>query len=128
MNPSLKWLALALGGVLGTFSRYCLSQWVHEKVGASFPWGTMAVNTIGCLAAGFLFGAVIKGRDVADPGISLFWVTGFCGAFTTFSALILETSTLADGGRWGASFLNVAAGLVLGFGAFMIGRRLPALF
>ena len=124
----MKWLGLALGGVLGTFSRYFLSELVYEKAGASFPWGTLCVNTLGCFVIGFLFSLFIKGRDAMDPGLSLFWVTGFCGAFTTFSTLILESSSLLENNRWPALFLNMTLSVVLGFSAFAVGRKLPHYF
>ena len=99
-----------------------------EKAGASFPWGTLYVNTAGCFLVGFLFSLFMRGRDAMDPRLSLFWVTGFCGAFTTFSTFILESSSLLDSGRWPALFLNMALSVLLGFSAFAVGRKLPALF
>ena len=124
----MKWIGLAFGGVLGTFLRYLLSKLVHERTGISFPWGTLCVNALGCFIVGFLVALFMRERDPVDLNIKIFLVTGFCGAFTTFSSLVLETSSLMEGGRWTASFLNLALSLLLGFAAFGLGRRLPDLF
>ncbi len=123
----MRLLGLALGGLLGTFSRYFLTEFVRVKAGTGFPWGTMAVNGLGCFAAGILAGLFLKGRDPASPDWSLFFITGFCGAFTTFSALVLETSAMAEGGRLIASFLNVVLSLSAGFAAFAAGRGMSGI-
>lgn len=124
----MKLLGLAAGGVLGTFARHFLSELIREKAGAAFPWGTLAVNTLGCFAAGVLFSLFLQGRDPSDPDWALYAITGFCGAFTTFSALVLESSALTGAGRTGAAAANIAVSLLLGFAAFYLGRRVPGIF
>lgn len=117
-------ISLALGGALGTLARYILSEFMRSRTGSSFPWGTLAVNTLGCFAAGFILSILLKNREASGPAFGLFWLTGFCGGFTTFSALVLESSSMASAGRGGASMANVALSLALGFAAFILGRRL----
>ena len=123
----MKWLVLAAGGILGTFSRYFLSVTVEKKTGFLFPWGTLSVNTLGCLAAGVFFGFLMRDRPMTDPQMKLFLITGFCGSFTTFSALILESSVLFDDNRWGFALANILLSVILGFAAFGLGRKLPEL-
>ncbi len=56
----LKLVFLASGGAIGALMRYGISGLVQRFAGASFPWGTLAVNVLGCLAIG-IFGALMAG-------------------------------------------------------------------
>ncbi len=110
----LVWLAL--GGVAGTFARYFLSGWVMGRGHASaFPYGTLAVNSAGCLLVG-LFAALDLQKGLGFSA-KLMLITGFCGAFTTFSALVFESFyLLREQGPFPAALnilLNLAAGFVL---------------
>ena len=111
-----KWAALAAGGVLGVFARYGLAAWVSGLLGPAFPWGTMAVNLSGCLLIG-VFDAWATGRGWLGPDGRLVLMTGFCGAYTTFSTLLLESSALLGDGQWLRALANYlgsgAAGLLL---------------
>ncbi len=118
---NLFWLAS--GGVLGTFARFFLSKAAHRIWGLGFPWGTLAVNVIGCFFVGAYAGFELS-RMSTNMNSKLFFVTGFCGAFTTFSALILESSELAYRGDIGRSFLNVGLNLMLGTIFFFLGLKL----
>ncbi len=81
------------------------------------------MNTLGCLVVGVLASA-ITGRWSLSENQRIFLVSGFCGAFTTFSALILESSNLSMEGHGLKAFINVALNLVFGFGAFYAGLYL----
>ena len=109
--------ALAAGGLTGVFCR----AGVYALAGHGAR-GTMAVNLAGCLLAGF-FDAAASRRGFGGPNGGLLLLTGFCGAFTTFSALILELDTLLR-----ASPLRAAAYVVLsvlaGLALFRLGARL----
>lgn len=111
----MRLLYLAAGGVLGTLSRYWLAGVVQEKAGPGFPFGTFAVNTLGCLAAG-----LIVSSQVSSETKFLFTV-GFCGAFTTFSAMMLDTRTLVQGGQTAQAALYIAASLACGMAALLAG-------
>src|SRR5690349_17024884 len=87
------WLCLAAGGVLGTFARYGLSQAAFKAFGGGFPYGTLGVNLLGSFLAGFFAELAGEGLKLG-PQARLFLLTGFCGAFTTFSAFILESSQM----------------------------------
>ena len=54
MSEWQKLLWLAVIGAVGTLGRYKMQGWVQEFAGFAFPWGTLAVNVLGC----FLFGVV----------------------------------------------------------------------
>lgn len=119
----LKWLYLALGGTLGTVARYFMGSVTHRFLGTQFPFGTMAVNLIGCLLIGF-FSAVGSGRILAGTSERLFLMTGFCGAFTTFSAFILESSELMNKGNSTNAFLYVILSVALGYFFFLLGVQI----
>ena len=82
---------VAVGGALGSVSRYLLSGWVlHHTVDWRFPLGTFLVNVFGCLVIGVLAGLAVK-DDFFSSEARLFLFTGIVGGFTTFSAFGLET-------------------------------------
>lgn len=115
-----KLLLLALAGALGTLARYGLSGLVHRVAGEQFPWGTLAVNAVGCLAAG-LFWAFAANRATITPETRTIVLIGFMGAFTTFSAFILETGGLARDSQWMAAFGNIALQNGVGLAMFVAG-------
>lgn len=112
---------LIIGGAAGTLARYFLTVAAAQIFGTSFPYGTIAVNLIGCLIIGFL-----ASWSPLDPNLKLLLMAGFCGAFTTFSAFMLETDALLKNGGALRAFLNVAISLVFGFLAFRLGALIAA--
>ena len=118
----MKLVCLALGGALGTLSRYWLSGAIHESAGPGFPLGTLAVNALGCLAAGFL--ATFHTSHQMVPEVRLLFTVGFCGAFTTFSTLILETGYLYKGGQFWPAVLNIVLSVLAGSLALLAGAWL----
>ena len=123
----MKWLGLAAGGIAGTFTRYFLSIGIYGILGSNFPYGTIAVNLTGCTIIGFL-AAIPESRFPFGMDGRLAVMAGFCGAFTTFSAFILETFDLMKTGQPAAAVLNVAisiaAGLILFGLGFSLGKAL----
>ncbi len=96
------YLWVTLGGALGTAARFLISGWVADRIGQTFPWGTLLVNVSGCFLIGF-FAALtdpVEGRVLAGPGARQFFMTGLCGGYTTFSSFGLQTLTLARDGEW----------------------------
>ncbi|HOW58622.1 MAG TPA: fluoride efflux transporter CrcB [Candidatus Omnitrophota bacterium] len=116
----VKWLGLTAGGVLGTFARYFLSGFIYRIFGSHFPLGTLVVNLIGCFLIGFL-AVLAEEKFLLGPNARIFLMIGFCGAFTTFSTLILETSNLSKVGENLYAFLNIAFSIVLGLFVFRLG-------
>lgn len=113
-------IAVAVGGALGSVLRFGVSGWVHGLFGRDFPYGTLVVNVVGCLAMGFLF--VLFLERVTDAAV---WragvLIGLLGGFTTFSAFSMETLTLFEDGFYVRAIANVAANVVLCLIAVWIG-------
>jgi len=104
-------LAIAVGGALGSVLRYWLGGAVQRAFAAGFPYGTLAVNVVGCLMIGIL----LQRFTSAEPSLAArgLLVVGFCGGFTTFSAFSTETVGLIDGGEHSKAVLYVFLSLVL---------------
>jgi len=121
-------LIVGLGGFLGAAARYALSGLTHRLIPfGSFPWGTLAVNLLGCLAIGFL-GGVMELRQSLGSGQRLFLLIGVLGGFTTYSSFAYETLALARAAelaRAGANvLLHVAVGMAAAWLGFVAARYL----
>lgn len=116
----IKWVYLAIGGILGTICRYALSGFVYKIAGSDFPYGTLIVNLLGCLLIGFL-SVLSDEKFVLGPDMKLLWMAGFCGAFTTFSTFMFETSNLLKDGEAIRALYNIIGSVILGFVAFRFG-------
>ena len=115
-----KFLSLIIGGAIGTVLRYLMSGWTYRIAGTSFPHGTFLVNVTGCFIIGFLV-SVTEKKFLLSPNTRLLLMVGFCGAFTTFSTFIMETSHLIKDGETLRAFVNVIVSVIIGFGLFRTG-------
>ncbi len=111
----LQWLAVALGGAVGSVLRWRVAVWLNNP-GHVFPLGTLAVNCVG----GLLIGMAVAWFDrVPDELWRLLLITGLLGGLTTFSSFSAESLSLLQRGHWSGalwhSFAHVAGGL--GFAA-----------
>jgi len=118
---------LALFGAVGTLCRYALHLVVQRLHGSPFPWGTFAVNALGCLAFGIVWG-LAEHRAIVGPQARLVALVGFMGAFTTFSSYAFETAQLIETGHWlyaaGNVLLQNVSGILLVFAGILLGRHL----
>lgn len=86
----IRTLMIGLGGALGTIARYLLGGWAQRLLGPAFPYGTIAINTLGSfLIVVIMHASVSKGLISADA--RLFLTTGIMGGFTTYSTFNYET-------------------------------------
>jgi CrcB protein len=113
-------LAIGLFGLLGTLARYGIARGLVALWGEAFPYGTLAVNVLGCLGLGVCAEALFA-TDAIAPAWRFPISVGFFGGFTTFSAFGYETVRLAQGGAVGLALLNVATNLIVGLGATWLG-------
>jgi CrcB protein len=118
-----KLLLLALAGAIGTLARYGLVEIVQNWVNKDFPWGTAAVNLVGC----FLFGLVwAMFENTVNVQTRTILLTGFMGAFTTFSTFAFETEQRIEDSAWwlvaGNMLLQNGGGLACIFLGLIVGR------
>ena len=121
-----KWLTLLVGGLCGTAGRYVLAGAVYRWLGTGFPYGTLAVNTLGCLVIGVL-SALAEQKFLLTLEARLFWMVGLLGAFTTFSTLIYESWRLVQDGEALLASVNLLGSLTLGLGALWLGHLMASL-
>jgi CrcB protein len=117
-------ILVGVGSFLGGILRYGRSLWVHRVLDNPwFPYGTLAVNVLGCLIIGLLAG-LAETRAALSSQVRLFLFVGILGGFTTFSSFALETFSLARDTQNAAALANVGAQLVLGLWAVWLGNML----
>lgn len=93
-----KILWVGIGGFIGANARYLLSVWITQAVGTRIPWATLVINVSGSFLLGLLLTWFAAKANVPDTARLLF-ATGFCGAYTTFSAYAYESILLLRGGE-----------------------------
>jgi CrcB protein len=122
MSQTLLWqmLVVGLGGFLGSVARFVLSGVVHRFLPPVFPFGTLAVNVIGCLAIGYL-GGLVQAQSLFSPSQRLFLLIGVLGGFTTFSTFAYETLALAQGSEFLKAAVNIVGHVTLGLSAAWLG-------
>jgi CrcB protein len=123
----IRILLVGGGGCIGAVLRYWLGSWIQGVFqGASFPYGTAAVNVVGCFAIGLLsYLADFKGIFTTESRLFVF--TGILGGFTTFSTFANDSMNLLRDGQGLSAFMNVAAQVVLGLAAVWLGRLVAGL-
>ena len=118
------WFLVGAGGFLGSVSRYAIGGLVQRLAPeALFPWGTLAVNVLGCLAIGFA-ASLGEARGWLGPGARALLLVGVLGGFTTFSSFGYETWSLVRDGQVGVGLANACANMVLGMLAVWMGVAL----
>ena len=120
----IRIVLVGVGSLVGGVLRYGLSTWVHRVLDNPwFPYGTLAVNVLGCLVIGFLAG-LAETRTAFTSEARLFLFVGILGGFTTFSSFALETFSLARDTQNVAALMNIGLQLILGLLAVWIGNGL----
>ncbi|MDP6064510.1 MAG: fluoride efflux transporter CrcB [SAR202 cluster bacterium] len=120
-------LTLALvgvGGLIGASSRYAVGRWVNDMAGnPAFPYGTLAVNVVGCLLIGVLAGLAAT-RTILGVDTRAFLIVGVLGGITTYSAFGLETVELIRRGEFFVGLSNVVLQITLGLAAVWVGLKI----
>ena len=114
---------LIVFGMAGTLARYGLQGLVQQRTGATFPYGTLVVNLVGC----FLLGGIAQyglTHLTIPPEWRIGITVGFFGAFTTFSTFGWETVRLLEDGEWMRATMYVLASVVGGLASIFFGMRI----
>ena len=117
-------LLVSIGSFFGGGMRFLVSKVVQSCAIIAFPFGTMAVNVLGCLIIGFLSGLSWNGNGMMSPATKLLLTTGFCGGFTTFSTFMNESSSLMKDEHYVYMVIYMFGSLVLGLIAVLAGHQL----
>ena len=116
----LQYLMIGIGGFLGAIFRFFVSTRVQEASKSFFPVGTLIVNMLGCLLIGFILG-IINNNPLLGLTTKNLLVTGFLGAFTTFSTFGYETFILIRDKKIIQALANVFIQIIVGILAVWLG-------
>ena len=108
----MNWLAVAIGGALGSVARYALSSWIFDITSHKFPYATLIVNVAGSFVMGILFVVIVERAALPAEMRSLLMI-GFIGAFTTFSAFSLDALGLWQNGHVLMSVIYIITTVIL---------------
>lgn len=112
-------LFIFLGGGAGSVLRYLLTIGISRSGGMNFPWGTLAVNVLGCVLIGVFY--TLTSRIHVSNEIRLMLTVGLCGGFTTFSTFSNESMQLLKSGLYPSFFVYVIGSVVMGILGVMLG-------
>lgn len=118
---------VAIGGALGAMARFGLNVLLQRDI--AYPWGTLAANLLGCFAMGVVAQLVATSAWFNEAGIvpdqyRLLFAIGFCGSFTTLSALVMEMHTMLQRNELLGAFAYLMATMLGGFAFFYAGFML----
>ena len=117
----MTWLAVAIGGALGSIARHAVSHAMPPV--SPFPMAITLVNISGCLVIGLLAGLIAAERIVMSTVGREFVFVGLLGGFTTFSTFGLDTFVLLRSGAVGTALLTIASQVLGGLVAVCAGYR-----
>ena len=116
------YLAVAIGGALGAFSRYLVDRFIEAREFGVFPWSTFTINVSGCFLVGVVITALVD-RHNAPGWLRVGLVMGLLGGYTTFSTFSQETLDLFEEGRIATAMSYALGSVAIGLCAVLIGSR-----
>ncbi len=121
----LDLIVVAIGGAIGSVSRYMLGNFITKNYHGNFPIGTFAINILGCFLMGIFMSSLIQ-REMVDTTWRLFLCVGLLGGFTTFSSFGYEAITMLSQGKTMMAGMyagcSVVAGLVSAITGMMVAK------
>ena len=116
---------VAVGGAIGAVARYGVNVSASHLFGHGFPWGTLIVNVVGSFLMGV---AIVKFAQIEiSAPLKTMMITGFLGAFTTFSTFSLDIFHFISAGRYWFAISYLLLSIILGLTAVTLGIILARL-
>lgn len=106
----MNWLAVAIGGALGSVTRYGVGLLLPVSTG-KFAWATFLVNLVGSFLIGVAYVLIVQ-KQSWSPEMRLWVMTGFLGGFTTFSSFSLEALQLWQQGQILQALIYIVSSVV----------------
>jgi CrcB protein len=126
MEHLLRLCSIGAGGFIGAVLRYLVSGWVQDRSGSiAFPYGTLAVNLLGCFLIGFMV-FLVETRSLFSVETRSFLLIGLLGSFTTYSTFGNETMVLFRDGRMEMAALYMGTHLAAGLAMVWMGHLAAA--
>lgn len=119
----MQWLAIALGGALGSVLRFAAVSYLTPLLNYRFPIGTFVVNIVGSFLIGVAYVLLVE-KTTLPAEWRLFFITGVLGGFTTFSAFSLEILQLWQEGHALSAFVYASGSVILGLLMAFVGMAL----
>lgn len=109
-----KYFAVGVGGFMGSIARFWLANYIGQRMGTRFPYGTFLINVSGSFLIGVVM-TILTERTHLSPTWRYLIPIGFIGGYTTFSTFEYETLRAIQDGQFTVGLLNIVLSVVLGF-------------
>ena len=114
------WLAVAVGGAIGSMLRYGIGQLTTNVLGTTPVLATFTVNVSGSFLLG-IFYTLCNERLVTSIELRVLIGVGLIGGYTTFSTFSFETIRLIESGESINAIANILTNLLFGISAAYLG-------
>lgn len=119
----LDLIVVAIGGAVGSVTRYLIGNFVSKNYHGSFPIGTFFINIVGCFLMGLFMSSLIQ-KEMVDTSWRLFLCVGLLGGFTTFSSFGYEALTMLSNGKLMMAGMYAGCSVVAGLFAAITGMMM----